>query len=128
MRALKILLSCYHGGYLWLDKRVTVDPTLIYTITGISVQGPDPQKFYPGKAADRSLVQHIKETYDDVEKGKQGYKVASIQDGTMHLACQLIAGNLVRKNISTQVTGFVVDLAGKCVEDMQMNWVRYLVN
>jgi hypothetical protein len=44
------------------------------------------------------------------------------------LACQLIAGKLVRKNHPTQVTGFVVDLAGKCVEGMQMNWASYLVN
>jgi hypothetical protein len=21
----KLLLSCYHGGYLWLDRRITVD-------------------------------------------------------------------------------------------------------
>jgi hypothetical protein len=27
-----------------------------------------------------------------------------------------------------QVTGFVVDLAGKCVEGMQMNWASYLIN
>jgi hypothetical protein len=27
-----------------------------------------------------------------------------------------------------QVTGFVVDLTGKCVEGLQMNWVKYLVN
>jgi hypothetical protein len=27
-----------------------------------------------------------------------------------------------------QVTGFVIDLAGKCVEGLQMNWVSYLVN
>jgi hypothetical protein len=46
----------------------------------------------------------------------------------MHLACQLITGKLVRKNRPTQVTGFVVDLAGKCVEGVQMNWVKYLVN
>jgi hypothetical protein len=46
----------------------------------------------------------------------------------VHLACQLIAGNLVRKNRPTQVTGFVIDLVGKCVEDLQMNWVKYLVN
>jgi hypothetical protein len=72
----KILLSCYHGGYLWLDRRVTVDPMLIHMITRLSIQGPDPQQFYPGKAADHSLVQRIKETYDDVEKGKRGYKVA----------------------------------------------------
>jgi hypothetical protein len=92
------------------------------------MQGPDPQQFYPGKTSDRSLAQRIKEDYGDVEKGKQGYKVASIQDGTVHLTCQLIAGKLIRKNRLTQVTGFVVDLAGKCVEGMQMNWASYLVN
>jgi hypothetical protein len=92
------------------------------------MQGPDPQDFYPGKAADRALAQMIKETYDDVEKGTRGYKVASIQNGIVCLACQLIAGNLVRKNRPMQVTGFVVDLAGKCMEGLQMNWAKYLVN
>jgi hypothetical protein len=47
-----------------------VDLALIHMIIGLSVQGPDPQQFYPWKAADRSLVQRIKETYNDVEKGK----------------------------------------------------------
>jgi hypothetical protein len=27
-----------------------------------------------------------------------------------------------------QVTGFFVDLTGKCMEGLQMNWVKYLVN
>jgi hypothetical protein len=63
-----------------------------------------------------------------VENGKRGYKLASIQNDTMHLACQLIIGNIVKKNRSTQVTRFVVDLAGKCIEGLQMNWVSYLVN
>jgi hypothetical protein len=40
----------------------------------------------------------------------------------------LIEGKLVRKNCPMQVTGFIVDLARKCVEGMQMNWVGYLVN
>jgi hypothetical protein len=105
-----------------------VDPTLIQLITGLSMQGLDPQQFYPGKAAYRSLAQCIKEDYGDVEKGKQGYKVTSIQDGAVHLACHLIDGKLIRKNHPTQVIGFVVDLIGKCVEGMQMNWVSYLVN
>jgi hypothetical protein len=65
----KILLSCYHGSYLWLDHRITVDLTLIHRITRLSMQGPDPQEFYPGKATDRALAQKIKDTYDDVEKG-----------------------------------------------------------
>jgi hypothetical protein len=92
------------------------------------MQGPDPQDFYPGKATDHALAQRIKDTYGDVEKGMRGYKVASIQNGAVCLACQLIAGKLVRKNRPTQVTGFIVDLAGKCVEGLQMNWVKYLVN
>jgi hypothetical protein len=44
------------------------------------------------------------------------------------LTFQLIAGKIVIKNHPTQVTGFVVDLAGKCMEGMQMNWASYLVN
>jgi hypothetical protein len=65
----KLLLSCYHGRYLWLNHRITVDPTLINRITGLSMQGPDPQDFYPGKSMDRALAQRIKDTYGDVEKG-----------------------------------------------------------
>jgi len=38
----KFLLSFYHGGYLWLNCYVTVYPTLINWITGLSMQGPDP--------------------------------------------------------------------------------------
>lgn len=105
-----------------------MDLVLIHMIIGLSMQGPDPQQLYRGKVAYRSLAQRIKETYDDAEKGKRGYKVASIQDGTVCLACQLIAGKLVRKNRPTQVTRFVVDLAGKCIEGMQMNWASYLVS
>jgi len=47
-----------------------MDSTLIHLITGLSMQGPNPQQLYPGKVADHSLAQHIKEAYDDVEKGK----------------------------------------------------------
>jgi hypothetical protein len=92
------------------------------------MQGPNPQQFYPGKASDCSLAQGIKEAYDEVKKGKRGYKATFIQDGVVHLAFQLIAGKLVRNICPTQVTGFVVDLVGKCVEGMQMNWVSYLIN
>jgi hypothetical protein len=52
----KLLPSCYHGGYMWLDRRVTVDLALIHLITGLSMQRPNPQQFYPGKAANHSLA------------------------------------------------------------------------
>ena len=38
----RLFLSCYHGGYLWLDFRITMDPILINWIIGQSMQGPDP--------------------------------------------------------------------------------------
>jgi hypothetical protein len=65
----KLLLSCYHGGYLWLNRRIIVDPTLINRITGLSVQGPNQQDLYPGKAMDHALAQRIKDTYGDFKKG-----------------------------------------------------------
>jgi len=74
----KLLLLIFHGGYLWLDRRITVDSVLIHQIIGLSMQGPDPQDLYPGKAADHALAQNIKDTYGDVEKGKRGYNLVSI--------------------------------------------------
>jgi hypothetical protein len=117
----KLLLASYHGGYMWLDHRIIVDPALINRIIGLSMQGPDPHEYYPGKTADHALAQKIKEAYGDVEKGVRGYKVASIESGIVCLTCQLIARKLVCKNRLTQVFGFVVDLTGKCVEGLQMN-------
>jgi hypothetical protein len=56
------------------------------------MQGPDPAGFLSRKShRSHALAQKIKDTYDDVEKGTQGYKVASIQNGAVCLACQLIA-------------------------------------
>jgi hypothetical protein len=49
-------------------------------------------------------------------------------NGTVCLAFQLIARKMVRKNIPKQVTGFVFDFVEKCVEGIQMNLVKYLVN
>jgi hypothetical protein len=66
----KLLLCCYHGGYLWLNHRITVDLMLINQIMGLTMQGPDPQEFYPGKSMDRALAHKIKDTYGDVKKGK----------------------------------------------------------
>jgi hypothetical protein len=54
---IKLLLSCFHGGYLWLDRRIIVDPTLIHWITGLIMEGLDPQDVYPGMATDHALAQ-----------------------------------------------------------------------
>jgi hypothetical protein len=65
----KLLLSCYHGSYLWLNRHITVDLMLINRIMGLSMKGPDTHDFYPGKAMDNAVAQWIKDTYGDVKKG-----------------------------------------------------------
>lgn len=92
------------------------------------MQGPDPHEYYPGKTADHALSQKIKESYGNVEKGMRYYKVVSIESGAVCLTCQLIARKLLHKNIPTKVSGFILELARKCIEGLQMNWARYLVN
>jgi hypothetical protein len=57
----------------------------------------------------------------------RGYKVASIDNAVVPLSFHLIIGKLFHKNRPTQVTEFVVDLAGKCIKGLQMNWAKYLV-
>jgi hypothetical protein len=44
------------------------------------------------------------------------------------ISSELLVGKLVRKNRPTQIIEFMVHLAGKCVEGMQMSWVNYVVN
>jgi hypothetical protein len=65
------------------------------------MHGPNQQDFYLGKVVDYALEQRIKDTYGNVENGMQGYKVASIHNGVVRLAYQLIIGMMVRKNIPT---------------------------
>jgi hypothetical protein len=38
----KMLLSCVHGGYMWLDRPVSIDTDLIMHITGLSITGGGP--------------------------------------------------------------------------------------
>jgi hypothetical protein len=92
------------------------------------MKGPDPRDVYPGKVAYRALAQRIKDTYGDVDKGKRGYKVASIYNDVVCLSFQLILDKIIRKNRPTQITGFIVNLIGKCVEGIKMNWASYLIN
>jgi hypothetical protein len=52
----KILLLCFHGSYLWLSKCIIIDLALIHWITELSMQRPNPQDVYPGKAANCTLA------------------------------------------------------------------------
>jgi hypothetical protein len=56
----KLLLESYHGGYLWLIRRIAIDPMLINRITGLIMQSSDLHDYYPRKTVDRALDQKIK--------------------------------------------------------------------
>jgi hypothetical protein len=107
---------------------MTVDPALIHMITRLSMQRTRPLPVLSREGYKSLPGTMYKGNLRRCGEGKRGYKVTNIQDGTMCLACQLIAGKLIRKNRPMQVTGLDVDLTGKCVEGMQMNWEIYLIN
>jgi hypothetical protein len=46
---IKIMLSCFNGGYLWLDRCITIDPKLIHQIIELSMQGPTHNNFSQGR-------------------------------------------------------------------------------
>ena len=48
----KVLLSCVHDGFLWLDRKVDLNVHLIHRITGLSKIGSNPVKHFVGKELD----------------------------------------------------------------------------
>ena len=51
----KVLLSCMHGGHLWLDRRVDITIDLIHRITELSKTGEDPTTHFIGKDQDKKI-------------------------------------------------------------------------
>ena len=45
----KQLLVSFHGGFLWLDRKVSVDVKLIIVIMGLPLTGVDPTPFFTKK-------------------------------------------------------------------------------
>ena len=48
----KVLLSCDHEGYLWLDKKIDLNVDVIHWITRLSKVGIDPFVHFIGKNLD----------------------------------------------------------------------------
>ena len=51
----RVLLSCVHGGYLWLGNRVDLNVDLIHCIIGLSKTSKDPQTHISSKSKDSKL-------------------------------------------------------------------------
>ena len=76
---MKILLSCVHEGYLWLDKKIDLNVDVIHRITGLSKVGGDPGVHFFGKNIDWNLVAKIMKEHN-VTMGMRAYDSADIQD------------------------------------------------
>jgi hypothetical protein len=53
---IKLLLSCIHGGTLWLDPPVSIDTQLIAWIMGLPTIGEDPKTLFANKVWGEGII------------------------------------------------------------------------
>jgi hypothetical protein len=92
----KILLSCIHGGTLWIDPQVSINTQLIAWITGLQIKGEDLKTIFANKSREKSLSESMKDKFNTF-RGKQGLDVASTSYDVVRFAMQVLAYKLLRK-------------------------------
>jgi hypothetical protein len=124
----KMLLTCVHGSYLWLDRPISIDTYLIARITGLPSQGEDPTLLFVDKKNDKTLSESMREKFHTV-RGVHGLDVPSICDPTIRIVMQALACKLLRKCRKDQVPIGVIVVTEKCVEGVSMSGHHfYLTN
>ena len=123
----RVLLSCVHGGYLWLGNRVDLNVDLIHHITGLSKTSKDLQTHISSKGKDSKLPVALVTKYK-LQRGGQDYDLAAIADDTLKFTASLLAGRLLTKVRPKEVTGSVIHLAIQVAEGEQFNWRLFLLN
>lgn len=116
----KMLLSCVHGGYMWLNKSVSINIDLIVRITGLLSQVQNPASLFFDKKNEKVLAESMKEKLHTFN-GQRGMDVASICDPRVRFATQALACKLLIKCKKDQVPFAVIAVAKQCVKDVQMN-------
>jgi hypothetical protein len=109
----KLLLSCVHGGFLWLYKSMSIGTQLIAQIIGLPTQGEGPFPLFMGKANEKALLERIKEKYGTY-RGMCGLDVVSINDYTVRFVSQVLACKLLRKCHKHQVPARAIGTMEKC--------------
>ena len=123
----RVLLSCVHGGYLWLSNRVDLNIDLIHRITDLSKHGQDPQTHITTKAKDTRLSQDQVQKYQ-LQRGGRAYDLAALKDDTLKFTAGLLAGILLMKVRPKEVTGSIIHLAVQVAEGEEFNWSLFLLN
>jgi hypothetical protein len=65
-----MLLRCVHGGYIWLDRLVSIDTDLIVCITSLPWQDKNPTLFFFYKKNENTLYDIMKEKFHIRPDGK----------------------------------------------------------
>ena len=122
-----VLLSCVHGGYLWLGNKVDLNVDLMHRITGLSKIGKDPQIQITGKTKDSKLPPSLVSKYK-LQTGGWAYDITILTDDTLKFTANLLAGRVLTKVRPKEVTGLVINLAIQVAEGEQFNWSLFLLN
>jgi hypothetical protein len=110
-----------------LDKRVSIDIELIAKITGLPIQGMDPELFLDDKTKEKVLAEEMNKKYG-TNKGTRGIIIKRINDATTQLGMKLLACKMLRKCRREEVPARVVAVAAQCTEGTSMRWEPYLLN
>ena len=73
----KVLLSCVHDGYFWLDKKIDLNVDVFHCITGLSKVGVDPSMHFVSKNLNRKLFAKLTKEHN-LSKGTRSYNAADI--------------------------------------------------
>jgi hypothetical protein len=116
----KMMLICVHGGYMWLDRTMSIDNYLIVCIIGLSLQGEDPMPFFLEKKNENNLSKRMKEKLHTF-RGQCYLDIASIYDPKVRFVMKSLACKLLRKCKKYQMPKMVIVALKRCVEGVQMN-------
>lgn len=75
----KVLLSCVHDIYLWLDCKIDVNVDIIHRITKLIKVGTNPTSHFVGKNLDQNLAAKLMKEFKLI-KGGWAYDAMDIED------------------------------------------------
>ena len=73
----KLLLSCVHDGYFWLEGKIDLNIDVMHRITGLNKVGDDPGTHFVGKKLDRKLAAKLTKELK-LTKGTRAYNPLDI--------------------------------------------------
>ena len=84
------LFVFFHGGFILLDTKVSINVHFISSITGFPKARVDPTQFFIGKEQDKHFNTRMREKYS-LTKDKRGFDTASINDKTVRFLVKEIS-------------------------------------